>query len=252
VLIGVRERIFASKNNRCKGVNIVPGAPSDQSTYRNEVAGLFGIVTMVRELYGFHDITAGTVCLGCDGLSALLNCTDIDYVLKPKSPHFDLITATRVMLQQCPVKRVPHHVLGDQDDDPDAFLDRWATPNIEMDEDVKVHWADTVDKPHYRQFAISGELWAIWLKDKNICMNLHSTLRTATRGQASLDYWKKKHGEFGHGAYSDTDWKATGKAMSKVTISRRHWVAKHFSGFCGTSEMMSAGRSEPQIFAPAV
>jgi hypothetical protein len=38
---------------------------------------------MVRELCVFHDITAGTVYLGCDGLSALLNCTDIDYVFKP-------------------------------------------------------------------------------------------------------------------------------------------------------------------------
>jgi hypothetical protein len=56
------------------------------------------------------------------------------------------------MLQQCPVKWIPHHVLGHQDSD--AFLDRWTT--IEMDEDAKVHWAETVDKPRYRQFTISG------------------------------------------------------------------------------------------------
>jgi hypothetical protein len=53
------------------------------------------------------------------------------------------------MLQQCPVKWIPHHVLGHQDDDSDAFLDRWTTLNIEMDEDAKVHWAETVDKPRY-------------------------------------------------------------------------------------------------------
>jgi hypothetical protein len=137
---------------------------------------------MVRELCVLRDITAETVYLGCDGLSALLNCTDIDYVVKPTFPHFDLITATRAMLQQCPVKWIPHHVLGHQDDDPDAFLDRWATLNIEMDEDANVHWAETVDKPSDRQFTIFGEPWAIWLNDKKICMNLHSTLRTATRG----------------------------------------------------------------------
>jgi NADH pyrophosphatase NudC (nudix superfamily) len=69
-------------------------------------------------------------------------------------------------------------------------------------------------------------------------MNLHSTLQTATRGQASLDFWEND-GTFGHGTYSDIDWKATGKAMAKVTISRRHrGVAKHSSGFCGTSKMM--------------
>jgi hypothetical protein len=146
---------------------------------------------MVRELCVFHDITAETVYLGCYGISALLNCAYIDYVVKPTSPHFNLITATRAMLQQCPVKWTPHHVLGHQDDDPDAFFDCWATLNIEMDEDAKVHWAETVDKLRDRQFTISGESWAIWLKDKNICMNLHSTLRTATRGQASLDNWEQ-------------------------------------------------------------
>jgi hypothetical protein len=41
-----------------------------------------------------------------------------------------------------------------------------------MDEDAKVHWAETIDKPRYRQFTISGEPWAIWLQDKNIRMNL--------------------------------------------------------------------------------
>jgi hypothetical protein len=103
---------------------------------------------MVREICALHDITAGTVYL-CDGLSALLNCTDIDYVVKPTAPHFDLITATRAMLQQCPVKWIPHHVPGIKTTT-DAFLDRWATLNIEMDEDAKVHWAETVDK-RYRQ-----------------------------------------------------------------------------------------------------
>ena len=115
-------------------MNILIGTPLTKIAYRSEVAGLFGIATMVREICAFHDITAGTVYLGCDGLSALLNCTDTDYVAKPTAPHFDLITATRTMLQQCPVKWIPHHVLGHQDDDPDAFLDRWATLNIEMDE----------------------------------------------------------------------------------------------------------------------
>ena len=131
-------------------MNIVPDAHTDQSAYRSEVARIFGIATIVREIYAFHDITTGTVYIGSDGLSALLNCTDIDYVVKPTSPHFDLIAATRAMLQHCPVKSIPHHALGHQDDYSDAFLDRWTTLNIEMDEDAKVHWAETFDKSRYR------------------------------------------------------------------------------------------------------
>ena len=41
------------------------------------------------------------------------------------------------MLQQCPVQWKPHYVLGQQDDDADALLDRWLTLNIEMDEEAK-------------------------------------------------------------------------------------------------------------------
>jgi hypothetical protein len=97
------------------------------------------------------------------------------------------------MLQQCPVKWIPHHV-GHQDDDSDAFLDRWATLNIEMDEDAKVHWAETVDKPRYRQFTISGEPWAGG-KTKKVCMNLHSTLHCYLRtGKSGL---LGKHGNLG-------------------------------------------------------
>jgi hypothetical protein len=47
-----------------------------------------------------------------------------------------------------------------------------------------------------------------------------------------------KRGKFGHGTYSDIDWKATGKAMANVAIHRLHWVAKHSSGVCGTSKIM--------------
>jgi hypothetical protein len=68
-------------------------------------------------------------------------------------------------------------------------------------------------------------------------LNLHAKLHTATRGQATLDYWETR-GKFGQGSYSDIDWQATGQAMKKVSIARRHWVSKHSSGFCGTSKMM--------------
>jgi hypothetical protein len=51
---------------------------------------------MIRKICVFDHITAWTVYLGHDGLSAL--------VKTPTSLHFVLITATRAMLQQCPVE----------------------------------------------------------------------------------------------------------------------------------------------------
>jgi hypothetical protein len=58
-----------SSDNRSTGDNITPGAPSDQSSYRSEVSGLLGIGTMVPEICAYHNITEGTIYIGCDGLS---------------------------------------------------------------------------------------------------------------------------------------------------------------------------------------
>jgi hypothetical protein len=41
-----------------------------------------------------------------------------------------------MLLQQCPVKWIPHHV-SDIKTTTCTFLDRWATPALEMDEDAK-------------------------------------------------------------------------------------------------------------------
>jgi hypothetical protein len=79
-----------------------------------------------------------------------------------------------------------------QDDDPDAFLDRWATLNIEMDEDAKVHWAKhLLSSLSIHDFR--GTL-GLWWKDKDL-YELHSTLHTYLRtGKSGL---LGKHGNLG-------------------------------------------------------
>jgi hypothetical protein len=59
------------------------GEHRTRSPYRSEVAGLYGIATIIREICAFHQITAGTVYIGCGGIYALVNCTDPEY-LRPQ------------------------------------------------------------------------------------------------------------------------------------------------------------------------
>jgi hypothetical protein len=68
---------------------------------------------------------------------------------------------------------------------PDAFLDRWATLNIEMDEDAKVHWAETVDKLLPSRFPGNPGLFGGKTK---VCMNC--ILLTHCYLRDSLDYWE--------------------------------------------------------------
>jgi hypothetical protein len=55
--------------------------------------------------------------------------------------------------------------------------------------DAKVHWAETVDKLATVNSRFPGNPGSLVERQK-VCMNLHSTLHTATCGQASLDYWE--------------------------------------------------------------
>jgi hypothetical protein len=125
---------------------ISPGNPEDQSAYRSELAGLFGIATIVDLLCQYHDITGGTVTIGCDGLQALLHATSSVDFTSTRMAQFDLVGATRTMLRRSPVSWKAEHVLGHQDDDVHATLDRNAMMNVTMDGEAKFHWIGTVSQ----------------------------------------------------------------------------------------------------------
>jgi hypothetical protein len=72
------------------GMNVVPGHPDDQSTYRSELAGL--IVLLVILLCSWSGILSGAIEIGCDGLSALSKSFD-SWHLEPANPHFDMLSS---------------------------------------------------------------------------------------------------------------------------------------------------------------
>jgi hypothetical protein len=56
-----------------------------------------------------------------------------------------------------------------------------------MDNRAKLHRAETAEQPRELQRTIPGEPWAFWVKDTQICMNLHAYIATATRGTGKLE-----------------------------------------------------------------
>jgi len=126
------------KVGRLRADNVVPGSPDDQSVYRNELAGLYGIVLAVSLVCKVHGVTGGQVEIGCDGLSALQQSFHPDNIPNaPTAPQFDLICAIRRVAKQCPVVWLPRHFDGHQDNHLTAILDRHALSNIEMDVGAK-------------------------------------------------------------------------------------------------------------------
>jgi hypothetical protein len=69
-----------------KGWNMVPGSNDDQSAYCSELMGLLVLLVMIGEiLCKHHDITEGSITIGCDGLSALEQTSGEGVIIPLKS-----------------------------------------------------------------------------------------------------------------------------------------------------------------------
>ena len=85
-------------------VNIVLGAPDDQSPFWSELAGLFGIINMVQMVCKAFTITGGKVKVGCDGNSALEHIFSVNQQILVSKLDFDMLSAIWKAKAQCPVQ----------------------------------------------------------------------------------------------------------------------------------------------------
>jgi hypothetical protein len=217
------------------GLAVVPGHGSDQSAYRSELTGLYGIAMTVRLLetkYSFH----GTVTIGCDGLSALNKARiDSDFA-NPNEPQFDLITAIRQVRQTSESTWQWRHIKGHQDAvRPVQELDQWSQWNIAMDTAAKAHWNNTKGTSVFAP--LFGEPWPTIVDGKKIVSNMRQELRTLCNTPPAMEYWRMKD-RFGSVPPEEIDWDSLGHAMSSLPTQRQHWISKTVSGFCSTGRMM--------------
>jgi hypothetical protein len=233
---------------------ITPGNPEDQSACRSELAGLFlGIATIVDLLCQYYDITEGTVTIGCDGLQALLHATSSVDFTSTKMAQFDLVGATRTMLRRSPVTWKAEHVLGHQDDDVHATLDRKAMMNVTMDGEAKFHLIRTVSQAQKtpRQQHIDGEPWSLWIGDVKVCAQVYDSVANAVCGKVAAQYWDTNKQRFDpHSSADDVDWDAMEMAMKSQPRTRQQWISKHTTGFCAVGKMMLHQKEWPNSNCP--
>jgi len=222
-----------SADNRIYAPSVVPGHPSDQSAYRSELAGLYGIGTIIGVICKMYEIEQGQVEFACDGLQALERCAELNHRIRPRQPQFDLIEATRKVMKDAPIKWSSRHVKGHQDNFYGP-LDQWAHMNVFCDTVAKLHWADTTQHPTAPQITIAGEPWSLWIKTKKIATDMEVQINEHIHGQRAIEYWIK-HKKFPPESIKTIDTKATKRAMQAATLTRQHWVSKHSADICGTN-----------------
>jgi hypothetical protein len=96
-------------------VNIVPGPIEEGDSYRCELAGLIGIVSVTNAICLLHQVTSGSVTVACDNKSSLY-IFEPDFVPEPTHQSFDLVNSLANLIQRSPVIWKAEHVRGHQID----------------------------------------------------------------------------------------------------------------------------------------
>jgi len=91
-----------------------PGSATDQSAYRSELFGLWGIFHTLTQLTAKHNLQEGQITVACDGLSALQQAQH-DNPTNPTLAHYDIIGAIQTMKSKLQVQINLEHVHGHQD-----------------------------------------------------------------------------------------------------------------------------------------
>jgi hypothetical protein len=170
------------------GCCTVPGQSTDQSAYRSELAGLFGMIKMTEAVCTAHQITAGSITLSCDGKGPLDRISKTSWVTWASEDHFDLISAIQNTILKLPITVKFHHVRGHQDI-ANRELDSYEYWNCAMDQMAKNHWQRRQAYPKKPSGHVHGEPWSIWANGHKLCKQLGTALQDIIHGPPCLDYW---------------------------------------------------------------
>lgn len=184
-------------NRKITMVMTTPGMPTDITAYLAEVGGLYGIATFLQWLHKRHDVSKGSITVGCDCKGALSKAMS-SYIPKPKQPDYDLFLEIHRSRINTPVTWIAKWIKGHQDDlCQDHTLDGWATLNIHMDLMAKEHW-HRVQIHGYTPFSLppSDNVWSLWGNGQRICHWDKNIADQLYYNHEAAIYWGKKHKHF--------------------------------------------------------
>ena len=220
-----------------EGSCVIPGLPLDQSAYRSELGGLYGIVTMAKLFCKVASITSGHITIACDGDSALWKAIDEKGEVDPTDQQFDMIAAIRQQLQATPIAWTSKQVAGHQDKNPYNVLDRFATINCEMDALAKQHWTQNHRAGNHYSGEIYGSPWTLRVAGQPIHFNFKKAILEHTLGQDLQTFWDAK-GRFGTAGSKAVDWTAVEDLMAVLPRAREHWLVKQAARVSATGRNM--------------
>lgn len=224
----------------CSGVCQAAGIRKDSNAYRGELQGIHAALLGILALCKFHEITSGSVRLGCDCETAIKKSEPQWLRVPQKTKHADIIRAIRRLVKEIPVKVNFEHVDGHQDRQKKMEqLGAMEQLNVLMDSRAKQHVEailDMEERPSPDQ-RILMEGWQCWVQGIKITSDPGPAIRKLIFGRELKAHLIKK-GRLTSEGFELIDWEAIGDASKNLPALYRLWVTKHVSGFCGVGKMM--------------
>jgi hypothetical protein len=119
--------------------HVTPGKNNDQSAFRSEIGEIYDMAVAIELVCKFFHISNVSVSFGSDCEAALYYIFDQNKKSTATTNSFDMIMATRKVLDQLPISFSQRHVPVHQDISRDE-MDIWGRANDDCDTDYKAFW----------------------------------------------------------------------------------------------------------------
>jgi hypothetical protein len=237
-----------SKTSRILGTHVTPGHPADINPYRSELGGILAIVIVINAIANFHDITAGTIELGCDCQSGLVAIFKHVYDT-PKQPHHDIIHEIRRKLADSPLTWKSRHVDGHQDKHISYhLLDMWGQLNVEMDSLAKVYWNET--QPSVLPFYTPSSYgWSLWVGERKLSCWDRQSLYDHAQSTTILEHWSTRR-NIPHHLIHSIDWEACEHAIKLLGLHRSLWIPTWLAGFAPVGKVQHRNKFQDHAECP--
>jgi hypothetical protein len=217
------------EEGRIYGTNAVPGARTDQDSYRGELGGIMGVLQVVKCIAQVHQVQSGKLRLGLDGKGASEQA-GLAALVRPSDRSFDLLAEIRSICVSLPVQVEFFWIQGHQTErhgreDYASYINRLCH-NL-----TKAYWNETMTSPEPENTRVNYTTWGYGYEDTWAGQLDPEDMYNFAYGRAkSIPYWQDGRHPMPTTGWTQVDWQVLGAAFRLWPRGKRQWLSKHMAG----------------------
>ena len=239
--IGTASWILMGKGikNAVTGDHGVPNGSNTIDPYRGELYGIYAVLKYVKDFTEKHEIQSGGITIACDNDASLQHAIEYNRRAPIKCSTHDILWAIYDLKKDMNIEIKAQRVEGHRDDYVSMEeMNIFEQLNCYVDKRAKKFRKYITGNNEYEYSKIhSNNLWQCSINETIITENISSNLKIWTHG-ARMQRYLEENKKYNETAFGRIHWDAVEKATNSLTNTRRIWLAKFVSGFCGVAKKM--------------